>query len=187
MVPLPDVRGRVQILKHHMKNVKVEDDVDPTTIARQTPGFSGAELENLINQAAVRASRNKQASVTLIDFDWAKDKILMGAERKSAIIQQKDKIMTAYHEGGHALVAMYTPGADPLYKATIMPRGQALGITFTMPEMDEVSRSKRQYLANIDILMGGKVAEEIIYGSDNTTSGAASVSSNPQSNLENRP
>ena len=175
VVPLPDVRGRVQILKHHMKNVKVEPEIDPTTVARQTPGFSGADLENLVNQAAVHASRNKQKTVTALDFDWARDKILMGAERKSAVIQQKDRIMTAYHEGGHALVAMFTAGADPLYKATIMPRGQALGITFQLPEMDEVSRSKKQFLAQVDVLMGGKVAEEIIYGDDEVTSGAQSV------------
>ena len=176
VVPLPDVRGRVQILKHHMKNVKVESKVDPATIARQTPGFSGAELENLVNQAAVHASRKKQKTVTILDFDWARDKILMGAERRSAVIQQKDRIMTAYHEGGHALVALFTPGADPLYKATIMPRGQALGITQMLPEMDEVSRSKKQYLASIDVCMGGKIAEELIYGEDEVTSGAASVS-----------
>lgn len=174
-VPLPDVRGRVAILKHHMKKIKAEADVDATIIARSTPGFSGAELENLINQAAVRASRNKQVSVTTKDLDWAKDKILMGAERRSAVIQQKDKIMTAYHEGGHALVAMFTEGADPIYKATIMPRGMALGITFLLPQMDQISKSKKEYLADIDISMGGKVAEEIIYGVENTTSGASSV------------
>ena len=184
VVPLPDVRGRVQILKHHMKNVKVEAEVDPSTIARQTPGFSGADLENLVNQAAVHASRNKQKTVTLIDFDWAKDKIMMGSERRSAVIQQKDRVMTAYHEGGHALVAMFTSGADPLYKATIMPRGQTLGVTYLLPEMDEVSKSKKQYLAQVDVCMGGKVAEEIIYGGENVTSGAASVSPFPPHPLQ---
>ena len=175
VVPLPDVRGRMQILKHHMTNIQAAPDVDVSIIARQTPGFSGAELENLINQAAVRASSKKQSMVTVLDFEWAKDKIMMGAERRSAIIQEKDKIMTAYHEGGHALVAMFTAGADPVYKATIMPRGQALGITFRLPEMDQVSKSKRQYLADIDVCMGGKVAEELIYGDDDVTSGASSV------------
>lgn len=175
IVPLPDVRGRMQILKFHMRKIKAELDVDPSTIARQTPGFSGAELENLVNQAAVRASRNKQKTVTILDFEWAKDKIMMGAERRSAIIQQKDKIMTAYHEGGHALVAMFTAGADPVYKATIMPRGQALGITHLIPEMDKVSMSKKEYLARIDVFMGGKVAEELIYGDENVSSGASSV------------
>ena len=175
-VPLPDVRGRVAILKYHMKKIKAGRDVDATVIARSTPGFSGADLENLINQAAVHASRNKQSSVTLKDLDWAKDKILMGAERRSAVIQPKDKIMTAYHEGGHTLVAMFTDGAEPIYKATIMPRGMALGITYQLPTMDRVSKSKKEYLADIDVCMGGKVAEEIIYGPENTTSGASSVS-----------
>ena len=179
VVPLPDVRGRMEILRHHMKKIKAEVNVDPSTIARQTPGFSGADLENLINQAAVRASRNKQKFVTLLDFDWAKDRILMGAERRSAVIQQKDRVMTAYHEGGHALVALFTEAADPLYKATIMPRGQALGMTSQLPEMDQVSMSKRQCLARIDVCMGGKVAEEMIYGPENTTTGASSVSSPP--------
>ena len=175
VVPLPDVRGRMSILKHHVKNVQVGPEVDMSAIARQTPGFSGAELENLVNQAAVRASRNKEKLVGVRDFEWAKDKILMGAERRSAVIQEKDKIMTAYHEGGHALVAMFTSGADPVYKATIMPRGQALGVTFQLPEMDQVSMSKKQYLARVDVCMGGKVAEEMIYGNDNVTSGASSV------------
>ena len=179
VVPLPDVRGRMEILRYHMKNVQVSTDVDESMIARQTPGFSGAELENLVNQAAVRASRNHAKKVGMLDFDWAKDKIMMGAERRSAVIQQKDKVMTAYHEGGHALVAMFTLGADPLYKATIMPRGQALGITFQMPEMDKVSTSKKEYLARIDVCMGGKVAEELIYGPENVTSGASSVSHAP--------
>ena len=179
VVPLPDVRGRMEILQLHMKKIKAEVNVDPSTIARQTPGFSGAELENLVNQAAVRASRNKQKFVTLLDFDWAKDRILMGAERRSAVIQQKDRVMTAYHEGGHALVALFTEAADPVYKATIMPRGQALGMTTQLPEMDQVSMSKRQCLARIDVCMGGKVAEEMIYGLENTTTGASSVSVSP--------
>ncbi|KAH0559183.1 hypothetical protein GP486_004279 [Trichoglossum hirsutum] len=173
VVGLPDVRGRIEILKHHMRNIQISPDVDPTVIARGTPGFSGAELENVVNQAAVRASRSKAKEVTMSDFEWAKDKIMMGAERRSAVIQPKDKVMTAYHEGGHALVAMFTAGADPLYKATIMPRGQALGLTFQLPEMDRVSMAKREYLAYIDVCMGGKVAEEIVYGPDNVTSGGA--------------
>ena len=179
VVPLPDVRGRMEILKHHMRNIQIATDVDETVIARQTPGFSGADLENLVNQAAVRASRNQAKKVGMLDFDWAKDKILMGAERRSAVIMEKDKIMTAYHEGGHALLAMFTIGADPLYKATIMPRGQTLGTTFQLPEMDKVSLSKRECLARIDVAMAGKAAEELIYGPDNVTSGASSVSSPP--------
>ncbi|KAF2136739.1 uncharacterized protein K452DRAFT_302519 [Aplosporella prunicola CBS 121167] len=174
VVPLPDVRGRSAILKHHMRNIQTGTDVDSDVIARGTPGFSGAELENIVNQAAVHASKNKQKRVTMIDFEWAKDKILLGAERRSAIIQEKDKIATAYHEGGHALVAMFTKHTDPLYKATIMPRGHALGITFQLPEMDRVSQTKLEYLAHIDVCMGGKVAEELVYGPDHVTSGASS-------------
>ncbi|EGX44423.1 hypothetical protein AOL_s00193g5 [Orbilia oligospora ATCC 24927] len=172
-VPLPDVRGRIEILKHYVKSIKASTDVDLQIIARGTPGFSGAELENLINQAAVRASKLRASQVRMDDLEWAKDKILMGAERRSAVISQKEKEMTAYHEGGHALVAMFTEGAIPLYKATIMPRGMALGITFQLPEMDQVSMSKKEYLARIDVCMGGKVAEELIYGPDNVTSGAS--------------
>ena len=186
VVPLPDVRGRVEILKHHMKNVQIATDVDETIIARGTVGFSGAELENLVNQAAVRASRNQSKKVNMLDFDWAKDKIMMGAERRSAVIQEKDKIMTAYHEGGHALVALFTKGANPLYKVTIMPRGRTLGVTHFMPEMDKVSMSKMEMLAQIDVAMGGKVAEEIVYGADNVTSGCEAVrASFPASRLRN--
>ena len=177
VVPLPDVRGRMEILKHHMKNIQISTDVDESIIARGTTGFSGAELENLVNQAAVRASRNKALKVGMIDFEWAKDKIMMGAERRSAVIQEKDKIMTAYHEAGHALVAMYTTGATPLYKATIMPRGHSLGLTTMMQEMDKVSFTKNEYTAHIDVSMGGKVAEQLVYGEDNVTSGCSSVSS----------
>ena len=177
VVPLPDVRGRVEILKHHMKNVQVSTEVDHSVIARGTPGFSGAELENLVNQAAVRASRNKSDKVGVADFDWAKDKIMMGAERRSAVIQEKDKIMTAYHEGGHALVALSNPSAHPVHKATIMPRGQTLGMVLSYPEMDKVSMAKKEYLAQIDVCMGGKVAEELVYGPDSVTSGCAAVSS----------
>ena len=175
VVPLPDVRGRVDILKHHMKNVQVGTDVDESVIARGTSGFSGAQLENLVNQAAVRASRNHALKVSMEDFEWAKDKIVMGAERRSAVIQEKDKLMTAYHEGGHALVSMFTKGHPPVYKATIMPRGQALGITSWIEEMDKVSMAKQEYLASIDVAMGGKVAEELVYGPDQVTSGCAAV------------
>jgi len=173
-VPLPDVRGRIAILKYHMKNVRTDSDVDPAEIARGCSGFSGAELENLVNQAAVRASKNKQTKVMLEDLIWAKDKIMMGAERRSAVIQEKDKLMTAYHEGGHALVCLLTEGAIPLYKATIMPRGNALGVTHMLPELDKVSQSKKELMAQIDVSMGGKVAEELIYGPENVTTGASS-------------
>lgn len=175
VVPLPDVRGRMEILKHHMRNVPVTPEVDESIIARGTTGFSGAELENLVNQAAVRASRNKATKVSMLDFDWAKDKIMMGAERRSAVIQEKDRIMTAYHEAGHALVGLYTKGAMPLYKVTIMPRGQSLGMTSSMPDMDKVSQAKVEFVAQIDVCMGGKVAEQLVYGDDNVSSGCSSV------------
>ncbi|KAI4260164.1 MAG: hypothetical protein LQ352_000429 [Teloschistes flavicans] len=173
-VPLPDVRGRMKILKKKMEKVQIGTDVDAEKIARGTPGFSGAELENLINQAAVHASRDRKAKVSMLDFDWAKDKILMGAERRSMVIQEKDKLMTAYHEGGHALVALRTKGATPLYKVTIMPRGHTLGVTQFLSEMDKVSQSKAEFLAQIDVSMGGKAAEELVYGADNVSSGASS-------------
>jgi ATP-dependent metalloprotease len=176
-VPLPDVRGRINILALHMKKIKEGTDVDKSVLARGTPGFSGAELENLVNQAAVHASRNKKPVVSMPDFEWAKDKILMGAERRSAVITQEDKIMTAYHEAGHALVGLFTKGATPLYKATIMPRGSSLGTTHFLHEMDKVSSTKAQLLATIDVSMGGKVAEEITYGPESATTGASGVSS----------
>jgi ATP-dependent metalloprotease len=174
VVGLPDVRGRISILKHHLKNIRVDSEVDASVIARGAPGFSGAELENIVNMAAVRASKNKAVRVTMEDLTWAKDKVLMGAERRSAVIQQKDKVMTAYHEGGHALVAMLTKHTTPLYKATIMPRGHALGLTQMLPELDKVSETRNEMMAQIDVCMGGKVAEELIYGADNVTTGASS-------------
>lgn len=140
-VPLPDVRGRMQILKHHMKSVMMAPDVDVSVIARGTPGFSGAELANLINLAAIQASRESVREVDMRHLEFAKDKIIMGAERRSAVITDASKKLTAYHEGGHALVAYYTPGAMPLHKATIMPRGRALGMTVQLPEMDKVKQS----------------------------------------------
>ncbi|KAK2755987.1 hypothetical protein FQN54_005784 [Arachnomyces sp. PD_36] len=170
-VDLPDVRGRVSILKHHMKDVQISTEVDAAVIARGTSGFSGADLENLVNQAAVHASRNKQTRVGPKDFDWAKDRIMMGAEARSRVIQDKDKLMTAYHEAGHALVAYFSPAATPLYKITIVPRGMALGVTHFLPEMDIVSRNYTAYLADIDVSMGGRVAEELVYGPDKVTSG----------------
>ncbi|KAH8428178.1 i-AAA protease YME1 [Aspergillus melleus] len=170
-VGLPDVRGRMDILRHHMKDVQISTDVDLAVIARGTPGFSGADLENLVNQAAIYASRNKQNKVIAKDFDWAKDKIMMGAEARSRIIQDKDKLLTAYHEAGHALVAYFSPSSTPLYKITIVPRGMALGVTHFLPEMDMVSRNYTEYLSDIDVSMGGKAAEELIFGPDKVTSG----------------
>lgn len=175
-VGLPDVRGRVEILKHHIKNVQVSTDVDVAVVARGTPGFSGADLENLVNQAAVHASKNRKSKVGPRDFDWAKDKIIMGAEARSRIIQEKDKLLTAYHEAGHALVAYFSPSATPLYKITIVPRGMTLGTTHFLPEMDLVSRNYTEYLSDIDVSMGGKVAEELVFGPDKVTSGISAVS-----------
>lgn len=176
VVGLPDVRGRMAILKHHMKNVIVGPDVDLETLAAGTPGFSGAELENVINQGAVHASKAKAKAVTMVDFEWAKDKVMMGAEKRSMIISAKEKEMTAYHEAGHALVVMFTKGADQLHKITIMPRGQSLGMTMHLPEIDKYSMSMNEYFARIDVCLGGKIAEEMIYGTDSVTSGCASVS-----------
>ncbi|KAF8077949.1 ATP-dependent peptidase [Lyophyllum atratum] len=173
-VPLPDVRGRVQILKHHMQGVVTSGDVDPKVLARGTPGFSGADLQNMVNQAAIQASKEHAREVTLRHFEWAKDRILMGAERKSHYIAHEAKLATAYHEGGHALVALYTDGAMPLHKVTCVPRGHALGYTSLLPEDDRNSVSLKEYLAGIDVSMGGRVAEELIYGAENVTSGASS-------------
>ncbi|KFY48065.1 hypothetical protein V495_01643 [Pseudogymnoascus sp. VKM F-4514 (FW-929)] len=173
VVGLPDVRGRVAILKHHMTNVVKGADVNLEQLASGTPGFSGAELENVINQAAVHASKAKAQAVSMKDFEWAKDKILMGAEKRSMVITDKEKEMTAYHEAGHALVGMFTKGAMPLHKITIMPRGQSLGMTMHLPEIDRYSKSMNEYRAHIDVCMGGKMAEEIIYGTEEVTSGVA--------------
>jgi ATP-dependent metalloprotease len=172
-VPLPDVRGRAQILKHHMRNMPITADVDATNLARGTSGMSGADLENLCNQAAVHASRLKYKKITAQNFEWAKDKIMMGAEAKSRVIREKDKIQTAYHEAGHTLVNLFTPASHHLYKVTIVPRGRALGVTHFLPEMDAFSMAYDQYLAAIDVAMGGRAAEELIYGPSKVTSGIA--------------
>ncbi|KAJ7582718.1 ATP-dependent peptidase [Mycena floridula] len=173
-VPLPDIRGRVQILLHHMKGVTISKDVDPKILARGTSGFSGADLQNLINLAAIQASKEKAQAVNLKHLEWAKDRILMGAERRSQFVDEKEKLATAYHEGGHALVALYTDGALPLHKVTCMPRGHSLGMTTQLPENDMHSVTFKQYRARIDVCMGGRVAEELIYGADSVSSGASS-------------
>ena len=174
-VPLPDVRGRMQILQHYMKKIKADPDVDPTLIARGTIGFSGAQLESLINQAAVRASKNRTTTVTMLDMEWAKDKILMGAEKRSMVIRPEDKLLTAYHEAGHTLVAMHTKGAMPVYKVTVMPRGMSLGLTSRLPEMDKQNQTREELRAHLDVALGGKAAEEIIGGDDSVTTGCSSV------------
>ncbi|XP_064397881.1 uncharacterized protein LOC135344579 [Halichondria panicea] len=173
-IPLPDVRARFQILKVHAKKVTVSDEVNLETVARGTSGFTGADLANLINQAALHGSAAGGEAVTSVDLEFAKDKIIMGAERRSAVIQEKNRKIVAFHEGGHAIVALYTPEALPIHKATIVPRGQALGMVVQLPENDELSWSKKQLLARMDVAMGGRVAEELVFGADNITGGAGS-------------
>ncbi|KAH7347903.1 cell division protease ftsH [Plectosphaerella cucumerina] len=173
-VPLPDVRGRIDILKHHAKKIKASAEVNFEAIASSTPGLSGAELENIVNQAAVHASRLKQTSVLMTDFEWAKDKVIMGAERKT-IIGEKEKEMTAYHEAGHALVSFFnTHGPNKLYKVTILPRGSSLGHTAHLPEMDKYSYTTQDLRSLIETSLGGKLAEEIVYGPDKVTTGVSS-------------
>ncbi|AEO61498.1 hypothetical protein MYCTH_2311706 [Thermothelomyces thermophilus ATCC 42464] len=173
-VSLPDVRGRIAILKHHAKKIKIGSDVNIAAIAARTSGLSGAELENIVNQAAVHASKEKAKAVMQAHFEWAKDKVIMGAEKRSMVITPKEKEMTAYHEAGHALVAYYSKDtAGELYKVTVLPRGQSLGHTAFLPTMDKYSYSVRDYLGLIDRAMGGKVAEEIVYGNEFVTSGVS--------------
>ncbi|CAI5988389.1 unnamed protein product [Closterium sp. NIES-64] len=174
VVPNPDVEGRRQILEHHLRKIPRADDVDVSVIARGTPGFSGADLANLVNVAALRAAMEGQRAVALAHLEHAKDRILMGAERKSAVISPQTRRLTAYHEGGHALVAVHTAGAHPVHKATIVPRGVALGMVAQLPETDEVSVSRTQMLARLDVCMGGRVAEELVFGPGEVTSGASS-------------
>jgi ATP-dependent metalloprotease len=173
-VPVPDIGGRKAILGLYAKKVPMDPDVDLDQIARGTPSFTGAELFNLVNQAALKASVDGLNMVSMRELEYAKDKILMGSERKSAIISPETMKMTAYHEAGHALVAIRTKGAEPIHKATIMPRGRALGMVMQLPEGDQTSISRQQMLARLDVCMGGRVAEELIFGEDNVTSGASS-------------
>jgi len=174
VVPLPDVRGREQILKVHMRKVPISDDVKPSIIARGTPGFSGADLMNLVNEAALFAARANKRQVTMDEFERAKDKIMMGAERRSLVMSDAEKKLTAYHEGGHTVVGRLSPDHDPVYKVTILPRGRALGVTFYLPEGDRYSTSKRQLESMLTSVFGGRVAEQIIFGSESVTTGAQS-------------
>ena len=174
VVPNPDVNGREKILRVHMKDVPLAADVNTKTIARGTPGFSGADLANLVNEAALMAARKDRRMVTHRDFEDAKDKVMMGAERKSMAMNEEERRLTAYHEGGHAIVAMNVKMADPVHKATIVPRGQALGMVMQLPEGDRYSMKYQQMVDRIAIMAGGRVAEELIFGKENITSGASS-------------
>ena len=173
VVPNPDVGGREKILKVHMRKVPLAPDVDAKVIARGTPGFSGADLANLVNEAALMAARAGRRMVTMAEFEGAKDKVMMGAERRSMVMTQEEKESTAYHEAGHALVGLFVPGNDPLHKVTIIPRGRALGVTMNLPERDRYSISFRELTARLAMMFGGRVAEELIYGIDEVTTGAS--------------
>jgi cell division protease FtsH len=173
VVPLPDIRGREQILKVHMRKVPIADDVKPSLIARGTPGFSGADLANLVNEAALWAARVNKRLVEMEEFEKAKDKIMMGAERRSMVMSEEEKKLTAYHEAGHAIVGRLVPDHDPVYKVTIIPRGRALGLTMFLPEADRLSYSKQTLESKISTLFGGRIAEELIFGADAVTNGAS--------------
>ncbi len=174
VVPNPDIVGREKILKIHMRDVPVAHDVDPKVIARGTPGFSGADLANLVNEAALLAARRNKRMVTMADFEDAKDKVMMGPERRSMVMSEKEKMLTAYHEAGHAVVALNVPASDPVHKATIIPRGRALGMVMQLPEADKLSMTREEMTSRLAVLMGGRVAEEMKFGEDKVTSGAAS-------------
>jgi len=174
VVPRPDIEGRVKILEVHMKKVPLAPDVDARTIARGTPGFSGADLANLVNEAALMAARRGKRLVASAEFEAAKDKVMMGSERRSMVMTEDEKKMTAYHEAGHAIVAMHEPASDPIHKATIIPRGRALGMVMRLPERDNYSYHRDKMYANLAVSMGGRVAEEIIFGYDKVSSGASS-------------
>jgi cell division protease FtsH len=173
VVPRPDIEGREKILAVHMRKVPLAPDVDSRTIARGTPGFSGADLANLVNEAALLAARKGKRLVAMSEFEEAKDKVMMGAERKSMVMTEDEKKSTAYHEAGHALVSLHVPGCDPLHKVTIIPRGRALGVTWNLPERDRYSMSMKQMKARLALCFGGRIAEQIIYGEDELNTGAS--------------
>jgi cell division protease FtsH len=173
VVPLPDIRGREAILKVHVRKVPIDDDVDAKVIARGTPGFSGADLANLVNEAALFAARDNAKTVNMDHMDRAKDKIMMGTERRSMVMSEKEKNLTAYHEAGHAIVGRLVPEHDPVYKVTIIPRGRALGVTMFLPEQDKYSISRKQLESQLASLFGGRVAEELVFGLENVTTGAS--------------
>lgn len=173
VVGLPDVRGREQILKVHMRRVPLSPDVDAAILARGTPGFSGADLANLVNEAALFAARGNKRVVSMVEFEKAKDKIMMGAERRSMVMTEEQKASTAYHEAGHAIIGRLVPEHDPVHKVTIIPRGRALGVTFFLPEGDQISASRQKLESQISTLYGGRLAEEIIYGEEHVSTGAS--------------
>ena len=173
-VPNPDIKGREKILAVHARKVPLAPNVDLKVIARGTPGFSGADLANLVNEAALKAARSEKRLVTMDDFEFAKDKVMMGSERRSMIMTDEEKALTAYHEAGHAIVGLNVPDHDPIHKATIIPRGRALGLVLSLPERDHLSQTYRQLTSKIAMAMGGRVAEELIFGADKVTNGAAS-------------
>jgi len=173
VVPLPDIRGREQILKVHMRKVPIGDDVKPGVLARGTPGFSGADLANLVNEAALFAARGDKRMVDMEEFEKAKDKIMMGTERRSMVMSESEKKLTAYHEAGHAIVGRTVPSHDPVYKVSIIPRGRALGVTMFLPEEDRLSYSRERLESQISSLFGGRIAEELIFGADFVTTGAS--------------
>lgn len=173
VVPLPDIRGREQILKVHMRKVPIDDDVKSSMIARGTPGFSGADLANLVNESALLAARANKRMVTMEEFERAKDKIMMGAERRSMVMTEEEKRLTAYHEAGHAIVGRLVPKHDPIYKVSIIPRGRALGVTIFLPETDRLSHSKEFLESQISSIFGGRLAEELIFGAEAITTGAS--------------
>ncbi|MDE2464691.1 MAG: ATP-dependent zinc metalloprotease FtsH [Alphaproteobacteria bacterium] len=174
VVPNPDLAGREKILRVHLRKVPLAPDVDPRVIARGTPGFSGADLANLVNEAALLAARRGKRVVTMPELEDAKDKVLMGAERRSMAMSDEEKKLTAYHEGGHALVALAVPGSDPIHKATIIPRGRALGMVMRLPERDQLSVTREKMMADLCVAFGGRIAEELIFGHDRVTTGAMS-------------
>jgi len=174
VVPNPDVIGREKILAVHVRKVPVAPDVNLKTVARGTPGFSGADLANLVNEAALMAARRNKRMVTQHEFEDAKDKVMMGSERRSLVMTEEEKLLTAYHEGGHAIVALNVPATDPVHKATIIPRGRALGMVMQLPERDKLSMSYEQMTSRLGIMMGGRVAEELVFGTEKVTSGASS-------------
>jgi cell division protease FtsH len=174
VVSNPDIIGREAILNVHLKKITTGPDVNAKVIARGTPGFSGADLANIVNESALLAARKNKRIVTMSDLEEAKDKVMMGAERRSMVMNEEEKTLTAYHEGGHAVIALYEPTSDPIHKATIIPRGRALGMVMRLPERDQLSITREKLFGNISVAMGGRIAEEMIFGYDNVTSGASS-------------